>query len=196
MAKFVYAIVYDGSKNFAAFVKNKYGHFFSKDRVVILSPKRPLNGASKFAFPGGGLDEGEEPVAGAIREFYEETNYNLTKYETTPQFLTRQSDPHTYYGVYFKVANLDEIIGVVTESLNQGNQAAQNVKDETITTYAKIRQTYLSCPPDNELASVAIWNLEDDKDDKIAALEKDDATNWFFDILGELHAQFKAEATQ
>lgn len=49
---------------------------------VLLTQRTPFHGDDeetygKWEFPGGGLDEGEDPLAGAIREFTEETGLTL-----------------------------------------------------------------------------------------------------------------------
>ncbi|MBI4853786.1 MAG: NUDIX hydrolase [Acidobacteria bacterium] len=192
MAEYVYAIVYDDSENFAAFVKNIYGYFFSNPKnpgsgSVIPSPKGQLHGAGKFAFPGGKFESTDtDETSAAIREFHEETNYDLTsKYEKS-FYLKRIAGKSTYYGVYFQVTNLSEIISAVTENLADGQKAATDIQGGKITQYEDIYTTYTKCPADNELASVSTWNLETDES-KIADLNNDSDTDWFWDILDYLH---------
>ena len=191
MAQFVYAIVYDDSENFASFVKNTKGYFFSDPAnpgsgSVNANPSGNLHGAGKFAFPGGGLKSGEDEFTGAIREFLEETNYDLTSKYTDSFSLKRLSGSHTYYGVYFCVSNLSEIVSTITTNLTAGQNAATDIQSGTITSYGAIYTKYPNCPPDNELATVAAWNLETDEI-KIEQLNNDTDTDWFWDILDYLH---------
>jgi len=188
MADYVYAIIYDSTGNFAAFTKCASGYFFSNGSGggSIVTAGQPLRGGGKFAFPGGALNTNEDTTAGAIREFHEETNYDLTNNYTDTFFEEYLTASATYYGVYFKVASLSTIISTISANLLQGSQAMADVQSGKITAYADIFTTYPNSPPDNELATVASWNLVNDKT-KIQALNDDTDTDWFYDILDYLY---------
>jgi ADP-ribose pyrophosphatase YjhB (NUDIX family) len=190
MGTYVYAIVYDNTGNFAKFVKNTYGYFFSDPKnpgsgQVIPNPSRTLNGAGKFAFPGGGLKFNEDVPTGAIREFYEETKYTLTQQQLTGYFTGEDKDS-TYYGVFFKVDNLNDVVSTITTNLSQGQQAATDIQQSKITKYEDIATSYPNCPPDNELASIAVWNIVGNETD-ISLLMNDTDTNWFYSMLVDLY---------
>lgn len=190
MRYFVYAIVYDSSGDFAKFVKNIKGYFFSNPNkpgsgTVNANPNGELHGAGKFAFPGGGLKSSENRLDGAVREFYEETKYTLDKQQSTG-YYTGEDKTNTYYGVFFKVDNLSEIISTVTQNLAQGQQAATDIQQSKITKYEDIATSYPNCPPDNELASIAVWNIVTNETD-ISLLINDNDTDWFYSMIVDLY---------
>lgn len=55
-------------------------------RLVLVEVYRPRLGGSFVEFPGGGIDEGEDPQTAAVREFTEETGYEANGAEYLGSF--------------------------------------------------------------------------------------------------------------
>lgn len=56
------------------------------DRLVLVRLYRPRLGGSFVEFPGGGIDDGEDPKTAAVREFTEETGYRAVDPELLGSF--------------------------------------------------------------------------------------------------------------
>lgn len=70
----------------------------NKDRVLLLkrgetAPWQP----NKYCLPGGGVDNGESLIAGAIRETLEETNLCLTREDLRRLVVTYKSKKRIVY---------------------------------------------------------------------------------------------------
>lgn len=55
-------------------------------KLVLVELYRPRLGGSFIEFPGGGIDEGEDPKTAAVREFTEETGYEANDAEYLGSF--------------------------------------------------------------------------------------------------------------
>lgn len=62
-----------------------YGIVFNEARTEVLLIKR--RDIPVWVLPGGGLDEGESPEEGAIREVFEETGYQTTIVRKVAEYL-------------------------------------------------------------------------------------------------------------
>jgi ADP-ribose pyrophosphatase YjhB (NUDIX family) len=61
--------------------KKRYSGILVKANDKVLLCKRNNEGSlpGEWSIPGGKVNEGETPIDGAVREFYEETNLEITK---------------------------------------------------------------------------------------------------------------------
>lgn len=194
----VYAVLYSGNGNFLMGHKPARGYFFHGSTGGTIYPDGVLlNGAGKLALPGGKL-EGTNIVKGAQKEFQEECGAKISFSSSAliidkEQYPIKGTTPWTpigtgYGAVYFKVEDkaLDEIGYIIQETnLLEARKAMEDIVSKKITEYATILTNYPYCPADNELDTAAIWNLTTDAE-KIAALEKDQDTDWYCAILGQL----------
>ena len=82
-----------------------YGIYESPDRQVLLVRAAPyLTVAGQWFLPGGGLEHGEEPVAGLRREFAEETGLDVGFRQVSNIRLARTRDRLDEYRYYAGVA--------------------------------------------------------------------------------------------
>lgn len=63
------------------------------ERLVLVKLYRPRLGCSFVEFPGGGIDEGEDPKTAALREFTEETGYRADSVERLGSFYHSPWNP-------------------------------------------------------------------------------------------------------
>jgi hypothetical protein len=179
------------------------GYFFeSDDGGRVIRNGGTLHGAEKSALPGGDL-EGQDPIDGALREFYEETGDWIISGPDEQGFAlepvmfegsTDQGDGK-YYGVYFDVGHaLNNVLNRVNENLRAGASAAVAVQNGRITDYSDLAVRFPNCPPDNELAylkpntnlpATRIWNLQRDWP-TIQGWQSDRDLSWFYYILNNL----------
>lgn len=192
----VYAVVYNAN-TYDFIIGNKLvkGYFFHKKGGggVIIPDGKALNGGGLRALPGGEL-ETENPVAGAMKEFFEETLVNLDDYThmvvPNPYYMV-YSSKWAYYGTYFQVANshniLDKILAQAAVDLAEGALAKNAIiagkygpKD-----YEALRKAFPQAPLDNELSGVQRWNLVTDWS-TIQSWQGDPNLGWFYNILNNL----------
>jgi len=193
--KQVYAIVHNGQGNFLIALKRQRGYFFHDPSGVGGTTYPPphkgivLKGAAQRAFPGGKL-EADTMQDGALTEFFEETNVQLTDYEyrQEPDIFERQG----YCGVYFTVGDkLNDLRVAIQANLAMGNGAAVAVQKRSweTETYDKLRTAFQGCPQDNELDSIYEWNLINNW----ATIEQwsnpNSGLDWYFYILENLKTQ-------
>jgi 8-oxo-dGTP pyrophosphatase MutT (NUDIX family) len=71
-----------------------------------------------WALPGGHIDEGENPLAAAIREAQEETGIILTPHDVSLRFVATHHhlDRKELYVVYGFTATVDELPAVMTDT--------------------------------------------------------------------------------
>ncbi|MFA7346999.1 MAG: hypothetical protein WCZ86_04490 [Desulfurivibrionaceae bacterium] len=176
------------------------GYFFHNSNGVggtVYPDGVVLNGAEKSALPGGKL-EGGDTVKGAQKEFQEECGAKISfsssaliiDQETYPLRATEVWKPIAtgYCAAFFKVDDKDlaEIAYVIQETnLLQARTVMVKIVSGDITDYATIPSSYPYCPVDNELEKAELWNLTTDAK-QIAALGKDEDTDWYCAILGQL----------
>jgi 8-oxo-dGTP pyrophosphatase MutT (NUDIX family) len=67
-----------------------------KGKELLMSVRRNDPGKGNYDFVGGFLNNGEDPIGGAIREFEEETGYKLKKEEL--DYLGIYVDEYLYQG--------------------------------------------------------------------------------------------------
>ena len=190
--QFVYAVVHDGTGKFLLARKNQEGFFFfdhRKHRGEIVPNGKELHGAGDYALPGGGYNSNESVVAGAMREFNEETNFDISGLQVTPNYFTGTHGKYTYYGVYVEAANLSDICTPIQGHLDAGTQAAEAVLTGQYRRgdYDQMRQDHPGCPLDNELDSIDIWDVTDPNDwAEIEDFRNRQDTDWFYHILRHL----------
>ncbi|WGS40531.1 NUDIX hydrolase [Burkholderia sp. JSH-S8] len=194
-----YAVVYDSSsRNFFIAVKNRRSFFYHTNGGRIFPPNGVAitHGPGLPALPGGGL-ESPDPAIGAANEFQEETGVELRQFhgEVWPKEWHQGSGKSEYYGVYFKfsLANFKSIGAAAITNLVTGVNVARAIANGQIKSYPEIFNQYPNCPPDNELASGEIWNLDKDWA-KIEALGNDENTDWFYSILLNLRNVLNGKA--
>jgi hypothetical protein len=188
-----YSVVYDVSKNFFIAFKNTAGFFFhtgNNGNGDIYPKGFPIkNSPGEAALPGGALAANTNPAIGAANEFQEETGVELRKYneKLAPKEWHDGTGKTEYYGVYYQFSSavFNDISSQATANIKTGVSAAKDVRDEKIKTYKDIFKKYPNCPPDNELATGLVWNLDRDWSE-IQALNKSQSTSWFYIILKNL----------
>lgn len=196
----VYAVLYSGEGNFLMGHKPDNGYFFHNSSGVggeVYPDGVVLNGAGKSVLPGGKL-EGGDVVKGAQKEFQEECGAKISfsssvltiDKETYPLRATDVWKPIAagYCAAFFKVddKNLNEIAYIIQETnLLAARTVMAKIVSGEITDYTTISPSYPYCPVDNELEKAEIWNLQADAE-QIAALGKDEDTDWYCAILGQL----------
>jgi ADP-ribose pyrophosphatase YjhB (NUDIX family) len=196
----VYAVLYSGEGNFLMGHKPDSGYFFHNSNGIggkTYPDGVVLNGAGKSALPGGKL-EGSDTVKGAQKEFQEECGAMISfsssaliiDKETYPLRATDVWKPIStgYCAAFFKVddKDLSEIAYIIQETnLLQARTVMVKIVSGEITDYATISSSYPYCPVDNELEKAEIWNLKTDAE-QIAALGKDEDTDWYCAILDQL----------
>ena len=162
----VYAVIYDEQGNFLVAKKNANGYFSNTNNGSIVKEGQPITGAEGYCFPGGKL-EGADRVAGALREFLEDTNVSLNPTVFTPTPSSSYNSDGDYHGVYFKTPKdktlyqLSDIAGFVNQTLKMGADAAQDIQGSFDGDYDALMQKYPYCPGDNELASCEVVNVND-----------------------------------
>lgn len=199
---FVYAVLHDSNGNFLLFRKNATSYFFKgkalSTRGQDLTRKK---GGGKWALPGGGLDEvkGIEEggqitrahiLAGAAREFHEETGYELARLLKLPARAHLWEDKTDVYTAgYFQAEHiLGEIKKSVATMLAAGLGAAQAIESGYIRQRDNIHDylAYKNAPLDNELSrDVETWNVNE-RWSEIDGWKRDENINWFANILEHL----------
>jgi 8-oxo-dGTP pyrophosphatase MutT (NUDIX family) len=117
MGDHVYAVVYSSTaRKCLVFEKKEMGYYFGLKTGTVGKPRASggislegggiyypkggrLNGSGKNCFPGGGLQGGEHPIDGAVREFKEETGVDLVIFKEQGILF----DGRLYYAVFFDV---------------------------------------------------------------------------------------------
>lgn len=88
-----------------SFAARGFGFWFMK----YLRGPVEVNG--KWAFPGGGVEAGENPLAAAIREFREETALDLARnrfYAFGPRSVHERPDGSLFFMDYFAICLRDD----------------------------------------------------------------------------------------
>ncbi|MCC5636986.1 NUDIX hydrolase [Nostoc sp. CHAB 5844] len=199
--KYVYAVAHDMQGNFIIAKKNILGYFFHEkghDDIGDIYPDgRRLNGRGKNAFPGGEMEEGSAFLA-AYREFFEETNINMSDFTVSIEPFEGHDEIKNskviYYGVYFyfDTEKLRRLLTRVNQNLEAGKIAADEVRDRRYRKedYMGLRRDFPDSPIDNELEYAEQWNLED-RWQTITRWRNDDDLNWFYKILTNLRSQLR-----
>ncbi|MBH8577429.1 NUDIX hydrolase [Nostocaceae cyanobacterium CENA369] len=185
----VYAVAYNLRGDFIMCRKNRASYFYHRENAdgggdVYPEGSAIRHGGNDFALPGGGLEQGEPPLGGAQREFYEETNEFLDDW-IMPE---REHEGGRYLGVYFQLEQ-DELLSLfqrIRRNFRAGDLAAEAVRqhhyDEN---YRGLRNTFENAPHDNELGEAYLWNLEREWD-TIRQWKDDGDKSWFYEILRDL----------
>jgi len=199
----VYAIVHDAAQCLV-FKKNKKATYFQ----YLLHPPTPdpfafyvsgcnltrHNGGGKYCFPGGNLDRLETPLAGAIREFHEETGFDLrtVPYTTPTPIHTVTTTNYEYHAVFFDVGaapNLTTIFNACVINLNAKNTAKNLFNPGTTSAQARgiLTTAQVNIEDDEqELCSMEDLTIAGDKIDgniTPGIFDKNiAATDWFYEI--------------
>ncbi|MFY1689963.1 hypothetical protein [Plantactinospora sp. WMMB782] len=191
----VYVLVYfhsgevkDGLQ-FLVTKKRELGYFFEG----ALVPKgKKLNSAGAYVLPGGKhevSDQGKDLTGDGVREFLEETGYDLA-YAKSEMFLTTRGKSHAF--ATLQVESLDKLKAIkqaIDPCLVEGNQAAAKVKDRTVDTWEDLKNSYPLCPTSNELESVDLWDSRLQRAE-VMAWKNSTATDWFHNFMIKEFAQF------
>lgn len=192
--KYVYAVVHDGRGDFIIGFKNRIGWFFHTNGGVVLTPPgQLLNGGDDYALPGGELGLLEDPVTGAWRELFEETNEHFSGWRQQPEVYEGREPPNSldpivkYYGVYLNVGNqLLPFFEVTSRNLVAGRAAAQAAsRGDYQGDYNGLRAAFDGCPEDNELNRAYLWGLRRDWP-TIQRWQNDRNKSWYYHILNNL----------
>ncbi len=175
----VYAVVFDKEGDFLIGKKREKGYFFANGNTgEIVKDGQPLNGGGKDALPGGKKKNGEAIDIAAAREFEEETGHKIGT------DLTIRACFEGYAAAYYKIG--EEAFGAlkdqIVRSLAEAGEAVGKIEAGEITEYENIYSEFPACPADNELDSIDSWNINTDWE-RIEDLQKDTATNWYYEIL-------------
>lgn len=176
----VYACVYATNRDFLLATKPDKGYFFSTHGGTVVSAGAPLNGGGNYALPGGKLERGETVIAGARREWIEETNSPVVS-----QRDNERSWGNSYGAGYFRVDGQElERVGRRIDSIviPAAEGAVEDIIQGRITRYDEIHPMFPEAPADNEIATVQIWNLDTDWT-RIAAWQGHQELGWFYNIL-------------
>jgi hypothetical protein len=180
MGIYVYAIVHDATQCLV-FKKKKYGRYFQyhdPNAQIQFDLKfgngKKLRGSEAYCFPGGGLKGGEAALTGAIREFKEETGFDLggTPYTTIENNFTFNGGNDTVHAVFFDVSanNFNTIHTTCGANLvaKQNGVAGILTAVPSITTMRRANQLTLQMKTDAENALVtANVNIEDDEQESV-----------------------------
>ncbi|KIX21467.1 hypothetical protein SY27_07085 [Flavobacterium sp. 316] len=206
-----YTILYSQEGYFLIFEKREEGFFFH-DAVgtggFIYPPNGiPIkNGGGLFAFPGGAVNQEEEPFKSCLREYTEECGNSISfNYYplNQPQSLATLSSmsingetytillglletiPDKYYTLYLEMS-LDDLRQIqaiiVSTNFNQASQARENIHYNKIKNYTQIFEAYPFCPLDDELGQVQLWQALREVNE-IRLLSKNKATDWYYDMI-------------
>ncbi|MEV8455502.1 NUDIX hydrolase [Streptomyces sp. NPDC052095] len=188
MAKFAYAVLHDGKGRFLLGTKNETGFFFSGGGGEVYKGGIDLKEkkcGGKRALPGGAINAGEATKVAAMREFTEETGISLAGCTAQEKEWAGQAYGAGYFGT--APANFDKLLKEVKESLGRGRQAAKEIADGKIKTYADLRKKYPSIAKDDEIMVVEPWDVRKQWI-TIKSWEKTDPNclGWFVPILEHL----------
>ncbi|BCL78008.1 NUDIX domain-containing protein [Ktedonobacteria bacterium brp13] len=193
-----YALVaQEGTGKVLVFKKRTHGYFFNKGASgVIISEGGAIkaeSGAGQWVFPGGGQEkEDSSAVAGAIREFWEETGFQLKEKDA---FNNVKSKKYKNYDATIFTLVEKEFNAVYQHAL-QSLAAAKNVvaaiEHRTITQYGQIQQQFPTSPGSNELEEVRIFDLAN-TEDKMTLAAIWTATNkldWYLEMAENYAGKF------
>ena len=88
----VYAVVYCEETDEVLVCRKKTKAYFFKRKLKGRGISLTKKGGGKYCFPGGGLDNGEDPRAGAVREFREETGVTLANASSVLELKISESE--------------------------------------------------------------------------------------------------------
>lgn len=186
-----YACVCDTHKRFIVARKNVRGYWFDAytNRNGVRTPPtvypagHPLaNGPGLPCLPGGSADTDEGIEAAARREWMEETTVPLAQARCAKTQTWVQDD---YGAAYFVLQPIDfnRLFASVNNALAALPLVRQAVINKVVRTYHQLRTQYPHAPPSDELASVAVWDLNGGWDTAISQLGNSRATNWYRNII-------------
>ena len=187
-----YIILYSNNGRFLIFEKHTRAYFFHNPAG---------GGAGGHIYPDG------FPIKkGCLREFTEECGarinfiYNprlpqtlvnlnsmtLDGVDTYPILGGRLNTVDRYYHclyLEFTVENLRQIQYIILNTFfEEAKQARRQINNGTIRDYAAIHQAYPTCPFDDELGSVEIWDVQREINE-IRLLNSNPATDWYYAMI-------------
>jgi len=182
----VYAVVYDEAGNVLMATKVVRTYFNGNADEVWEEGHQlgPEKAPGQPALPGGDLKPNELPEDGAKREFFEETNIDISSLTPITMFTGTN-----YYAVYFSVLDLPAKAQQMISNLNLAeNTVVPKIQSRQIIYYDQIENDYPACPKDNELmvptGSKTLYNLQNPADWAIIqSWENTEYQDWYYRIL-------------
>ncbi|NHV28707.1 NUDIX hydrolase [Burkholderia sp. D-99] len=190
-----YAVLYDKVGTFLiAWKRTRAYYFLSENGQTVnyngidLTQKK---GGGLNALPGGANDEGDTEKC-ARREFLEETGVSLPPIDGSDGIRTHSFENDLYSAAYFRVKvgdvasaytaissksmpNSNKIVAqIINEKYTKRSQVMNYVKNENISPW----------PEDNELDSVACWNIQNvNQWAEIKSWKGNQTIGWYYEIL-------------
>jgi 8-oxo-dGTP pyrophosphatase MutT (NUDIX family) len=185
MGEYVYAVVYSkAAGKCLVFKKKEKGYYFhSKKGFEYKKDGQTLHGGNAYCFPGGGLKAGENHVAGAIREFKEETGVCLIQEAKQSTWVLFNNAPNPYFAIFFGVGKnmFNRIFEQCRDNLKAKEAWGNPPPQATVEAYVKEARTHnLPYIQDDELELVEAVSV-DQLLDKFTQSDPD--TGWFYNIV-------------
>lgn len=198
---YVYACLYDSLDRVLMAKKNERAIFF--DWKITAPQDLTKKGGGKLVLPGGEMNNKQETwkniIQEALREFAEETGYELQKMRTYNEeetictkfeYQIKESQNRSkavYYVAYIKTHEFEDARWRVDECLDQGKRAAEwieSVKEDWEDWNSKIKEKFPLCPKDNELRETKVLDIDTNEGNReIEKMKSDQHTDWFYYAL-------------
>jgi 8-oxo-dGTP pyrophosphatase MutT (NUDIX family) len=205
-----YIVLYSSEGCFLTFTKRTRSYFFHNSDgsggVIYPNGVALNNGPGLFAFPGGALDDGEQPFEGCLREFIEECGaqisfgfFPLNEPQTLETLSNVTIDGNQYNIIYsilntvnndycvlyleFENTDLEQIETIILDTnFEDASNAVAEIIDGNFGSYDAIFNIYPFCPLDNELRDIEIWQIQN-QINEIELLNQNQATGWYYNMI-------------
>ncbi|AXE96293.1 hypothetical protein CUJ90_29335 [Paraburkholderia terricola] len=190
-----YAVLYDDFGTFLIATKRERSYYYLSEngetvnyRGIDLTGKK---GGGLNALPGGRNDENDTEKC-ARREFFEETGVELPRSVGPDRTKIKSFERDAYSAAYFR-AKTGEVASTFSAissiSLPNSRDIVAKIIKEKYTQRSQVmdyvvREKFSVWPQDNELDSVACWNIKNSNQwDKIKSWRGDQVIGWYYEVL-------------